>query len=141
MRVLSSSFFVVFSLVVIVVDGRASLKDNTFRPRREHYAYESGLVSSPMVPNWAVTWQMNQSTTFMPCNYSGLFSPSFSAQFGIADYDWSNGKEIWANQQPMDCEELLVTQAQLTKEQNPNMKVSSFSLNFLSCSSFLLYLD
>ena len=121
--------FVVLALVslavVVVVEGAAGkLKDNTFSPRREHYAYESGLVSSPMVPNWAVTWQMNQSTTFMPCNYSGLFSPSFSAQFGIADYDWSNGKQIWANQQPMDCEELLMTQAQLTKEQNPNMKVS-----------------
>lgn len=31
--------------------------------------------------------------------------------WGVVDLDWSNGKEVWANQSPMTTEEMLVKQA------------------------------
>ena len=51
---------------------------------------------------------MSLSTAIMPCNYSGIFDTAFSAQFDIADYDWSNIKLQCANQHPMDPEERLM---------------------------------
>ncbi len=75
-----------------------------------------------LVPNWSPTYNMSLSTIFMPCNNSGWFNPgvwcvlcdgltsrnsthvcripitAFSAQFGVADFDWSNAKQMWANQ-------------------------------------------
>ena len=83
----------------------------------------TGLSGPGIVPKWNHTYQMNMSTAFMPCNYSGYFDPSFSAKFGLADYDWSDGKAIWANVAPMNNEELLVEQAQMTKALRPDMKV------------------
>jgi len=59
----------------------------------------------------------------MPCNYSGYFDTQLTKQFGVVDYDWSNAKALWANAQPMDCEERLVEQVRLTKEANPATKV------------------
>ena len=49
------------------------------------------------VPSWPATYDMRKSTAFMPCNYSGYFDPGIAAQWGIADFDWSNGKADWAN--------------------------------------------
>lgn len=37
---------------------------------------------SPAVPKWKPTYMMNESTIFMPCNYSGWFDPAFAAKFG-----------------------------------------------------------
>ena len=64
-----------------------------------------------IVPHWAQSWAMNASTAFMPCSMSGFIDAEFAAKFAIADIDWSNGKSLWANAQPMNCEELLVEQA------------------------------
>lgn len=52
----------------------------------------------------------------MQCNSSGFSSPSRGAEFGIVSYDWSNAKALWAKGRPMNCEELLVEQAQKTKK-------------------------
>ena len=76
----------------------------------------------PLLPPWPPTWDMSLSTAIMPCNYSGLFDTAFSSRFGIADYDWSNSKLQWANQHPMDPEERLVQQAQLSHAVNPASK-------------------
>jgi hypothetical protein len=54
-------------------------------------------ISSVEVPSWPATYEMSRSTIFMPCNYSGYFDPGIAAQWGIADFDWSNGKADWAN--------------------------------------------
>jgi hypothetical protein len=72
------------------------------------------------VPSWPATYQMNRSTIIQPCNDSGYFDPQFGGQFGIADFDWSNGKQLWVNAHPMDCEEMLIDQAALTKAANNN---------------------
>jgi hypothetical protein len=66
---------------------------------------------------------MQQSTIAMPCNYSGFFDAAQAAQFGIADFDWSNARGPWSTAQPMNCQELLVEQAAAVKAVNPNTHV------------------
>ena len=76
-------------------------------------------------PAWTPTWDMSQSTIIMPCNFSGFYDfaeyPALG-RFGLADYDWSNAKQYWANQAPMTCQSSLAEQARRHKarpEQNP----------------------
>ncbi len=38
---------------------------------------------------------------------------------GIASFDWSNAKQLWANSQPMDCEAKLAAQAEMSHQLNP----------------------
>ena len=45
---------------------------------------------------------------------SGPFDPAFGSKFGVADYDWSNQKQLWVNAKPMDCEALLVARPSST---------------------------
>lgn len=52
-------------------------------------------------PSWPATWDMAKSTIMMPCNDSGFLSPTISAQWGVVDFDWSNGKGAWTKQHPM----------------------------------------
>jgi hypothetical protein len=48
-----------------------------------------------IAPNWAPTWNLTLSTVIQPCNYSGFVEPlAFYAQFGIVDFDWSNGEQL-----------------------------------------------
>eukprot|EP01059_Diplonema_ambulator_P022936 TRINITY_DN382_c0_g2_i2.p1 TRINITY_DN382_c0_g2~~TRINITY_DN382_c0_g2_i2.p1 ORF type:complete len:427 (+),score=177.41 TRINITY_DN382_c0_g2_i2:99-1379(+) len=77
-------------------------------------------------PPWAPTFNMSMSSITMACNSSGWYDPSLGAAFGITSYDWSNAKKQWANAKPMDCEERLVTQAQMTKNLNPNTNVFAY---------------
>ena len=63
------------------------------------------------------------SSLTMTCNSSGWSNPSRGAQFGIASYDWSNAKTQWAAAKPMDCEERLLEQAEMTKRVNPDTHV------------------
>ena len=79
-----------------------------------------------LFPKWPVTYQMNESTIIMTCNYSGYFSDDTVqrlARFSIVDIDWSHAKALWVNQSPMTCEESLLTQAKVIKKANPNTKV------------------
>ena len=67
----------------------------------------------PLFPH---TYNMQQSTIAMPCNYTGFMDMSGDiGKFGIIDFDWSNAKQIWANAQPMSSEELLVEQSKRRK--------------------------
>ena len=81
----------------------------------------SGATTSEM-PSWTPSYSMRASTIMMPCNYSGFFDAHHAAQWGIASFDWSNGKDVWANAKPMDCEASLLKQAEMTKEINPQSK-------------------
>lgn len=81
-----------------------------------------GSVAKVQLPPWPPTYQMNLSTIIQPCNDSGPFDPAFGAKFGVADYDWSNQKQLWVNTKPMDCERLLVTQAELNRKINPKSR-------------------
>lgn len=93
-------------------------------------------------PSWPPAWDMRSSTLGMVCNSSGYTNASFAAQLGIASFDWcvllqagtadsllpvgahltalssrrSNAKAQWAAAKPMDCEERLRTQAQMTHD-------------------------
>lgn len=66
---------------------------------------------------------MSLSTVFMPCDADGVgpvpFPPSNAARWGIADFDWSNGFNWYARQQPMNCEETLLAQAEAVHALNP----------------------
>lgn len=84
--------------------------------------YQPPLRGVGQLPKFAPTWDMQLSTIAMPCNDSGLLDINLHSQFGLIDIDWSNGKQIWVNP-PMNCEELLLTQAALLKQANPNIKV------------------
>jgi len=67
---------------------------------------------APTLPSWwEPTYNMTESLITMQLNGSGISSPTRAAEFGIVSYDWSNMKEIWAKEQPMNCEELLLEQA------------------------------
>ena len=86
------------------------------------------LTSTPVCvlaaqPTWEPTWDMPKSTIFMPCNDSGFLDPVISAKWGVVDFDWSNGKRMWTQQHPMDCEERLVAQAELVKSVNEDARV------------------
>ena len=65
----------------------------------------------PEHPTWAPTWDMAASTIMMPCNTSGWFDAELAAKYGIADFDWSNARAMWANHAPMDDGGRLITQA------------------------------
>ena len=87
-----------------------------------------GAVASVLgqLPLWPYSYQQNLSTFAYVCNYSGYtdVSPnSIISKFGLVCFDWSNAKDLWANQQPMDCEERLVIQAAALKKTNPNARV------------------
>mmetsp|Transcript_27998 Transcript_27998/g.39437 ORF Transcript_27998/g.39437 Transcript_27998/m.39437 type:complete len:462 (+) Transcript_27998:102-1487(+) len=67
-------------------------------------------------PPWPPTYDMHESLITMQCNSSGFSSPHRGSQFGIVSYDWSNAKSQWAATTPMNCEEILLQQAQSTKQ-------------------------
>jgi hypothetical protein len=74
------------------------------------------------------TWQMNLSTIIMPCNDTGFTDPQSTLGWGIVDFDWSNAKgtgaaEGWAKHQPMDDEEMLFKQVQMTAAATPGTTV------------------
>ena len=76
----------------------------------------SVTFSDAVLPLFPPTWDMQQSTMVMPCNYSGITDMTGSVgKFGIVDFDWSNMKKIWANAHPMNAEELLIDQAKRRK--------------------------
>jgi hypothetical protein len=74
------------------------------------------------------TWQMNLSTIIMPCNNTGFTDPQTTLGWGIVDFDWSNSKGTgsapgWAKHQPMDDEEMLFKQVQMTAAATPGTTV------------------
>ena len=75
------------------------------------------------VPNRPPTYQMNISTIIMPCNNSGYTDPSSTKGWGVVDFDWSNAKAIWAKSKPMNDEELLFKQVQMTTSATKNATV------------------
>lgn len=75
------------------------------------------------LPSWPIQYQLNLSTIVQPCNYSGYFNPAALSRFAVVDFDWSNAKQLWANDRPMRCEERLIEQVAMTKAANPAARV------------------
>ena len=88
------------------------------------------------LPHWTPTYQMNMSTIFMACNYSGMFDPAFAAQFGLVEFDWNGQKLQWANDKPMDAERRLVAQAEAVHALNPETKIMVYR-NFVKALSWM----
>lgn len=72
-------------------------------------------------PAWNPTWDMRNSTLLYTCNNTGMHSVQEALRYGVAVYDWSNGKQIWANQHPMNDEELLTKQAEMVLAADPGV--------------------
>ena len=53
------------------------------------------------------------------------FCRSF-AGFGIVDIDWSNGKAVWKNAQPQNCEENMAAQVSQLHAADPTTKVWTY---------------
>eukprot|EP00037_Helgoeca_nana_P001449 m.26951 g.26951 ORF g.26951 m.26951 type:complete len:453 (+) comp11861_c0_seq1:244-1602(+) len=93
----------------------------------------SPLASSALRPSSSVlrdkqTWVMNKSTIIMPCNNTGFTDPKTTLGWGVVDFDWSNSKgkgtaDGWAKHQPMDDEEMLFQQVQMTAAATPGTTV------------------
>jgi hypothetical protein len=64
---------------------------------------------------------MRRSTFLYACNTSGIYNVTHAAQFGIVSYDWSNGKQLWANAKPMDSEQLLTKSAEAVHAVDPGI--------------------
>ena len=82
------------------------------------------VIGTPLLPGWAPTYNMSLSTAIEPCNYSSTgFDLDFASKFGYVDWDWSNGKEHWANERPMSCEENLRQTPEATHARNPHARI------------------
>ena len=107
---------------------------------------------STLLPSWKPDYLMNQSTFIEPCSSTtDYFNASFGAQYGIISYDWSGAcplpcrlsppcirtqllsadaiirraglRPLWEKAKPMNCSEVLVEQARLTKAHGTSVHV------------------
>lgn len=91
-------------------------------------AYPANCPNKVMPRADKQTWMMNKSTIIMPCNNTGYTDPSTTLGWGIVDFDWSNGKgtgtaDGWVKHAPMDDEEMLFKQVQMTAAATPGTTV------------------
>jgi hypothetical protein len=82
-------------------------------------------------PPYKQTWLQNLSSLIMPCNNTGLTNPSSTLGWGIVDFDWSNNKgrgtaDGWAKHHPMDDEEQLFKQIQITAAATPGTTIWAY---------------
>jgi len=87
----------------------------------------SSLLSSPFFFSSFLLFFLPNSTLIMPCNNTGPTDPSTTLGWKYLDFDWSNWKgtgdaDGWAKHKPMDCEELMVKQVQLTVAASPHQQ-------------------
>lgn len=69
-----------------------------------------------------MTWALNESTVVMPCNASGLLRPEALQDYSLISVDWSNAKNEWVQNHPMDSEMLLLQQAELNAAALPHSR-------------------
>ena len=92
-----------------------------------------------VVPRMKQTWLMNESTIIMPCNDTGFTDPNSTLGWSIVDFDWSNAKgtgaaDGWAKHHPMDDEELLLKQAEITSAATPGTTVWVYRNSVCVCT-------
>ena len=80
-------------------------------------------TATAQFPNHPPQYIMNLSTIIMPCNESGFTTTDSVRGWGIVDFDWSNAKELWAKNSPMNDEEMLFEQIQMTTSESPGTTV------------------
>lgn len=93
-----------------------------------HSCHDWPYTCPGTLPRMKPTWQMNKSTIIMPCNNSGYTDPNSTRGWAIVDFDWSNAKgggsaEGWVKHKPMDDEEMLWKQVQMTAAATPGTTV------------------
>ena len=65
---------------------------------------------------------MKRSTVLYTCNNTGMHDVSHAIKYGTVVYDWSNGKQLWANAHPMNSQELIVKQAEMVLAADPGVE-------------------
>eukprot|EP00039_Didymoeca_costata_P015930 m.277463 g.277463 ORF g.277463 m.277463 type:complete len:615 (+) comp16307_c0_seq7:50-1894(+) len=78
-------------------------------------------VCKTCLPTWKPTWDMMRSTVLYTCNDTGMHDVNEAIRYGLVVYDWSNAKQIWANEHPMNDEELLTKQAEMVLAASPSI--------------------
>lgn len=73
------------------------------------------------LPKWKPTWNMSRSTALYVDQPNGFHDVSEAIRWGVAVYDWSNAKALWANGHPMNCDELLTKQAEMVQAADPGV--------------------
>jgi len=94
-------------------------------------AAQAGICTwcPPVLPRWAPTYVLNESTILEPCNRTGFLTPADVAGYAVVQLDWSGarmGPDGWAAARPMDPEERLLRQAALLKAAAPRQKVGVY---------------
>jgi hypothetical protein len=64
---------------------------------------------------------MSRSTALYVDQPNGFHNVSEAIRWGVAVYDWSNAKALWANGHPMNCDELLTKQAEMVQAADPGV--------------------
>jgi hypothetical protein len=77
----------------------------------------------------------------MVCNNTGYVNPETIKGWSIVDYDWSNSKgtgtaDGWAKHSPMDCEEMMIKQVEMTVAASPGTKAMVYR-NFVKSLPWL----
>lgn len=72
------------------------------------------VLTFAQLPNRKPTYQLNASTIIMPCNNSGFTDPASTVGWSVIDFDWSNAKALWVVQRPMNDEEFLQQQVEMS---------------------------
>eukprot|EP00037_Helgoeca_nana_P015614 m.146304 g.146304 ORF g.146304 m.146304 type:complete len:209 (-) comp23099_c1_seq3:34-660(-) len=67
--------------------------------------------------------RMGLNYNTQPCNTSGWFDPELAGKYGLVDFDWSTGRDIWANGKPMNNGVVLNEQVAKVKAVNPTTHV------------------
>lgn len=87
----------------------------------------AGYVSPKLrTPLWAPTFAMAASSIVMPCNYSGFYDLNDLEGFGFMQFDWSNKKDRWCNDQPMTASEAIATQSEMVHARFPEAKIGVY---------------
>lgn len=78
---------------------------------------------SQALPPWKASYALNESGALYFCNYSGSLDAKLASHFSLIDFDWSHGKEVWAQGHPMSADKFILAEAGRIKKINPNAKV------------------
>eukprot|EP01060_Flectonema_neradi_P013362 TRINITY_DN20127_c0_g1_i1.p1 TRINITY_DN20127_c0_g1~~TRINITY_DN20127_c0_g1_i1.p1 ORF type:complete len:365 (+),score=53.45 TRINITY_DN20127_c0_g1_i1:1034-2128(+) len=74
---------------------------------------------------WKAEWELSRVTSFYGTNGSGYLDADYANFYGVIGVDWGNARAVWqkGNPQTFKGEEALVTQANMFKSTNPNVRV------------------
>ena len=112
------------AVLALASTGTGHVNVNAIAAASDCHSWPNTCPGKAYWPRMQQTYQMNKSTIIMPCNNTGFTDPATTLGWSIVDFDWSNSKgtgtaDGWAKHKPMDDEELLFKQVQMTAAATP----------------------